>query len=103
MCNQDQSEARGRASEPARRGPRSAEPVVAAGPSVGRPVGPEQVEPACPPSPHPSSGHDERTRAEEALRRREHEMSVLADNVPALFSHVDADGRYRFVNKRYEE
>ena len=103
MCDQDQSEALGRASEPARRGPRSADTRPRSDHRFGRPVGPEQVEPACPPSPHPSSGHDERTRAEEALRRREHEMSVLADNVPALFSHVDADGRYRFVNKRYEE
>jgi PAS domain S-box-containing protein len=28
---------------------------------------------------------------------------VLADNVPALFSYLDTSGRYRFVNKRYEE
>jgi PAS domain S-box-containing protein len=45
----------------------------------------------------------ERKRAEEALRRREQEVRVIADNVPALFSYVDADGCYRFVNKRYEE
>jgi PAS domain S-box-containing protein len=45
----------------------------------------------------------ERKRAEEALRRREREIRVIAENVPALFSYVDADGCYRFVNKRYEE
>jgi PAS domain S-box-containing protein len=45
----------------------------------------------------------ERKRVEEALRRSEQELRVIADNVPALFSYVDADGYYRFVNKRYEE
>jgi PAS domain S-box-containing protein len=45
----------------------------------------------------------ERKRAEEALRRREQEINVLAQNVPALYSYVDAEGRYRFVNQRYEE
>lgn len=44
-----------------------------------------------------------RKEAEEALRRREHEFRTLADNVPALFSYVDREQRYRFVNKRYEE
>lgn len=44
-----------------------------------------------------------RKEAEEASRRREHEFRALADNVPALFSYVDRDRRYRFVNKRYEE
>jgi len=45
----------------------------------------------------------ERKRAEEALRRREKEIRVIADNVPALVSYVDADGCYRFVSKQYEE
>jgi PAS domain S-box-containing protein len=45
----------------------------------------------------------ERKRAEEALWRREQEIRMIADNVPALVSYVDADGCYRFVNKRYEE
>jgi two-component system cell cycle sensor histidine kinase/response regulator CckA len=45
----------------------------------------------------------ERKRAEEALRKREQEIRVIAENVPALFSYVDLEGRYRFVNKRYEE
>lgn len=44
-----------------------------------------------------------RKEAEEALGRREHEFRTLADNVPAFFSYVDKDRRYRFVNKRYEE
>ena len=44
-----------------------------------------------------------RKETEEALRRREHEFRTLADNVPALFSYIDRDRRYRFVNKRYEE
>lgn len=44
-----------------------------------------------------------RKEAEEARCRSEHEFRALADNVPALFSYVDRDRRYRFVNKRYEE
>lgn len=42
-------------------------------------------------------------RAEASLRDREHEFHLLADNVPAYFSYVDTELRYRFVNKRYEE
>jgi PAS domain S-box-containing protein len=45
----------------------------------------------------------ERKRAETALHKREHEFHLLADNVPAYFSYVDTELRYRFVNKRYEE
>jgi two-component system cell cycle sensor histidine kinase/response regulator CckA len=45
----------------------------------------------------------ERKQAEEALRNREQEIRVIAENVPALFSYVGTDGRYCFVNKRYEE
>ncbi|MDH4304169.1 MAG: PAS domain-containing protein [Nitrospira sp.] len=44
-----------------------------------------------------------RKEADQALRRREHEFRTLADNVPALFSYVDREQRYRFVNRRYEE
>jgi len=44
-----------------------------------------------------------RKEAEEALRRREQEFRTLADNVPALFSYIDREYRYRFVNKQYEE
>jgi PAS domain S-box-containing protein len=42
-------------------------------------------------------------RAEEELRRREQEISMIADNVPALVAYVDADRCYRFVNQHYEE
>jgi len=44
-----------------------------------------------------------RKEAEETLHRREQEFRTLADNVPALFSYIDQERRYRFVNKRYEE
>ncbi|QEG38355.1 PAS domain S-box protein [Roseimaritima ulvae] len=46
--------------------------------------------------------HD-RVLAEEKLRQREHEFRTLADNVPELFSYTDAQLRFRFVNRRYEE
>lgn len=42
-------------------------------------------------------------RSEEMLRRLEHEFGVLAGNVPELFSYIDAELRYRFVNQRYQE
>ncbi|MGB8953677.1 MAG: PAS domain S-box protein [Candidatus Aminicenantales bacterium] len=42
-------------------------------------------------------------QAEEEIHRREQEVRTIADNVPALVSYVDAEGRYRFVNRRYEE
>lgn len=45
----------------------------------------------------------QRKRAETALRSREREFRLLADNVPAYFSYIDTDLRYRFVNKRYEQ
>ena len=45
----------------------------------------------------------ERVRAEEALERSEKEIRIIADNVPALFSYVGADGCYKFVNRKYEE
>ena len=45
----------------------------------------------------------ERKRAENAYRRSEAQFRMLAERVPALFSYVGTDFRYRFVNKRYEE
>jgi PAS domain S-box-containing protein len=36
------------------------------------------------------------------LERREREFRTLADNVPAMFSYLDANQRYRYVNRRYE-
>lgn len=44
-----------------------------------------------------------RKEAEEALRRQEHEFRTLADNVPAFFSYVNRDRRYRFVNEPHEK
>ena len=37
------------------------------------------------------------------LLRNESEFQALADNVPALFSYIDRDLRYRYANRRYEE
>jgi len=47
--------------------------------------------------------HDisDREAAEQALRDREAQLRLVADNVPALIAHVDADLRYQFVNKAY--
>jgi PAS domain S-box-containing protein len=45
----------------------------------------------------------ERKKAEDEVRKREQELRMITDNIPGLISYVDADGRYRFVNKQYEE
>lgn len=45
----------------------------------------------------------ERKRIEEELRRRESELRLITDSVPALIGYVDADRRYRFVNRAYED
>lgn len=37
------------------------------------------------------------------LSRREFELRMIADHVPALISYVDRDLKYRFVNQRYCE
>ncbi len=37
------------------------------------------------------------------LARREFELRMIADHVPALISYVDHDLNYRFVNQRYCE
>lgn len=39
----------------------------------------------------------------EALQKKEAEINAIADNVPGLFSYIDTNCVYRFVNKRYEE
>jgi two-component system sensor kinase FixL len=36
------------------------------------------------------------------LQRSESEFRALADNVPAMFSYLDRDQRYRYANLRYE-
>ncbi|MCX7594295.1 MAG: PAS domain S-box protein, partial [Fischerella sp.] len=45
----------------------------------------------------------ERKRAEEALRRREDQLRLITNAVPVFISYVDAQQRYRFNNKKYEE
>jgi len=45
--------------------------------------------------------HDQHL-ADEALREREQALQVVIDNSPALISYIDADGRYRLVNRQYE-
>jgi diguanylate cyclase (GGDEF)-like protein/PAS domain S-box-containing protein len=44
----------------------------------------------------------ERKRAEQALRESGERLRTIADNLPVLIGYVDADERYRFVNKTYE-
>ena len=44
----------------------------------------------------------ERKAREEALARSERHAKRLADAAPALISYIDADLRYRFVNRQYE-
>lgn len=44
-----------------------------------------------------------RQQAEEAARRREDELRLITNAVPVLISYVDAQQRYRFNNKAYED
>jgi PAS domain S-box-containing protein len=41
--------------------------------------------------------------AEEQIRRRERQMKLITDALPALVSYIDSDQRYRFVNHAYLE
>ena len=45
----------------------------------------------------------DRKRAQESLRQREAELSVVTNTVPVMISFVDAEQRYRFNNRGYEE
>ena len=45
----------------------------------------------------------ERVRAARALKESEKSLRLITDSVPALVAFVDADQRYRFVNREYEE
>jgi len=42
-------------------------------------------------------------RKERALNRSAWEFKVAAEHMPGIFSYIDAEGRYRFVNRRYRE
>jgi diguanylate cyclase (GGDEF)-like protein/PAS domain S-box-containing protein len=42
-----------------------------------------------------------RVLAERALRRREAQLRLITENVPAMIAHLDAGLRYRFANQRY--
>ncbi|BAZ48376.1 multi-sensor hybrid histidine kinase [Nostoc sp. NIES-4103] len=45
----------------------------------------------------------DRQRMEKTLRQREEELRLITDAVPVFISYVDAEQRYRFNNKKYEE
>ncbi|MEM0913500.1 MAG: PAS domain S-box protein [Planctomycetota bacterium] len=44
----------------------------------------------------------ERREAQRLLERREREVRILTDHMPALIAYVGRDLRYRFVNSQYE-
>ncbi|WP_448204023.1 NahK/ErcS family hybrid sensor histidine kinase/response regulator [Azospirillum sp. sgz302134] len=44
-----------------------------------------------------------RKQAEQALRDSEQRIRLVTDAVPALIAYVDAEQRFRFVNKAYED
>ena len=41
-------------------------------------------------------------RAEQALHESAEELRLITDALPALIGYVDAEQRYRFVNRHYE-
>ncbi|MGL4622971.1 MAG: PAS domain-containing protein, partial [Chroococcidiopsis sp.] len=45
----------------------------------------------------------DRVSAEAALRERERELRLIANALPALVGYVNANGRYQFVNRTYED
>ncbi|MFN8492887.1 MAG: PAS domain S-box protein [Caldilineaceae bacterium] len=44
-----------------------------------------------------------KARAEQALRKSEEQLRLIADHMPGLIAYVDADERYGFVNATYEQ
>jgi PAS domain S-box-containing protein len=44
-----------------------------------------------------------RKKAEESLRRQEEQLRLITNSLPVQISYIDAQQRYRFNNKRYEE
>lgn len=45
----------------------------------------------------------ERKRSEAAIRERQRQLQLVADNAPVLIAHCSAEQRYKFVNKPYAE
>ena len=45
----------------------------------------------------------DRRRYEQALRENEAHLKLITDNVPALVAYIDAEERYRFNNRAFEE
>ncbi|TAF03965.1 MAG: PAS domain S-box protein, partial [Nostocales cyanobacterium] len=45
----------------------------------------------------------EQKQAEESLRQQEEQLRLITNSLPVQISYVDAQQRYRFNNKRYEE
>ncbi|MCH6568244.1 MAG: PAS domain-containing protein [Nitrospinae bacterium] len=45
----------------------------------------------------------DRKRAEDELRKSREQLQALADNLPEFISMKDSDGRFIFVNRRFEE
>src|SRR5690349_15499576 len=44
-----------------------------------------------------------RRRYEDALRQSEERLQVIADNIPALVAYIDAEERYHFCNRAFED
>ena len=44
-----------------------------------------------------------RRRYETALRQSEERLQVIADNIPALVAYIDAEERYHFCNRAFED
>ena len=44
-----------------------------------------------------------RRRYETALRQSEERLQVIADNIPALVAYIDAEQRYHFCNRAFED
>lgn len=45
----------------------------------------------------------EHKRTQSALRQRENQLRLITNAVPVFISYIDAEQRYRFNNKKYEE
>lgn len=45
----------------------------------------------------------ERRRAQDAIRDKEKELRLLAENVPGYYNYLDSDLQFRFVNRQFEQ